>query len=119
MSSTKLIKEKLEEKETVFVANYLEMENASLLFLSEKEAKFGTLAVAIPPTGKKLGPPISSALLGDKNVIVARLLAERLAGKLKKLALVSVFIESVDEREAGPILIRLVDKTLAKRRGEK
>lgn len=117
MSSAKLIQEKIEEKETVFMADYLEMENASLLFISEKKSKFGTLAVALPQTGKKIGPPISSALLGDKNVIVARLLAERLAEKLKKLALVSVFIETVDEREAGPVLIRLVDKTLAKRSG--
>lgn len=99
------------------MANYLELENASLIFLSEKEAKFGTLAAAIPQTGGKIGPSVSSALIGDKNVIVARLLAERLAGKLKKLALVSVFLETVNEIEAGPILIRLIDKVLAKRSG--
>ncbi len=99
------------------MANYLEMENASLLFFSEKEAKFGTLAVAIPQIGKKIGPPLSSALLGDKNVIVARLLAEHLAEIRKKLALVSVFIETVDEREVAPNLIKLVDKILAKRSG--
>lgn len=117
LSNAKFVQEKTEEKGTLFLASYLEMKNASLIFLSEGEDRFGTLAVAIPQTGKKIGPPLSSTLLGDRNVMVARLLAERLAEKRSKLALVSVFIETVNEREAGPILVRLLEKALRKMEG--
>ena len=117
LSNAKFVQEKTEEKGIPFSAKYLEMKNASLIFLSEGEDRFGTLAVAIPQTGKKIGPPLSSTLLGDRNVMVARLLAERLAEKRSKLALVSVFIETVNEREAGPILVRLLEKALRKMEG--
>jgi len=119
LSDAKFVQEKMEEKGISFSAKYLEMKNASLVFLSEGEDRFGTLAVAIPQTGGKIGPPLSSTLLGDRNVMVARLLAERLAEKRNKLALVSVFIETINERDAGPILLRLLEKTLEKRRVEK
>jgi len=119
LSNAKFVQEKMEEKGIHLSAKYLEMKNASLIFLSEGEDRFGTLAVAIPQTGGKIGPPLSSALLGDKNVMIARLLAERLAEKSNKLALVSVFIETFNERDAGPNLLRLLEKTLEKRRAEK
>jgi len=118
LSNAKFVQEKIEEKGIPFSAKYLEMKNASLVFLSEGEDRFGTLAVAIPQTGGKIGPPLSSALLGDKNVMVARLLAEHLAEKRNKLALVSVFIETINERDAGPILLRLLEKTIEKRKVE-
>lgn len=114
MSQAKIIQETTKERDTLFLATYLEMKNANLIFLSEKEGRLGTLAVAIPQTRKIIGPPLSSILLGDRNVMVARLLAERLAGKMNKIALVSIFIKTIDEREAGPILLRLLEKTLRK-----
>lgn len=117
LSNAKFVQERIEEKGVTFSAKYLEMKNASLIFLSEGEDRFGTLAVAIPQTRGKIGPPLSSTLLGDRNVMVARLLAESLAEKTKKLALVSVFIETIKERDAGPILLRLLEKTLRKTEG--
>ena len=114
LSLVKFVQEKMEENGKLFLATYLEMKNASLIFLSEREDRFGTLAVAMPQVGKVLGPALSSNLLGDRNVMVARLLAERLAQKSNKLALVSVSIETLGEMEAGPILLRLVEKTLSK-----
>jgi hypothetical protein len=46
--------------------------------------------------------------------MIARILAERLAERMKKIALVSVFTKTFREREAGPILLKLMDKTFRK-----
>lgn len=116
MPRAKIVEEKIEEKGMLFFALYLGTKNASLILLSEGDDRLGTLAVAIPQAPKMVGPPLSSILLGDRNVTIARVLAERLAAKMNKIALVSVFIETVDEWEAGPVLLKLVEKTL--KRGE-
>lgn len=119
MSRAKVFQERIVEMDKPFLAVYVETKNASLALLSEEEDQLGTLAVAIPQTQKIVGPPLSSVLLGDRNIITARLLAERLAEKIKKIALVSVFIKTVDEREAGPILLKLFEKTVGKEGSEK
>jgi hypothetical protein len=93
---------------------YIETKNATQLFLSEGEDKLGTLAVAIPQPQNLVGSPLSSILLGDRNMMIARALAEILAQKTKKIGLVSVFIKSVTEQGAAPILRRLMEKTLKK-----
>jgi len=68
--------------------------------------------VALPQAERLLGPPVSSVLLGDRNIIVARMLAERLAAKTGKIALASVFTRKLAEREAGPIFLKLFDKAM-------
>jgi hypothetical protein len=112
MSRARIVQEKIVERDTAFLAIYLETKNASLVLLSEGEDQLGTLAVAIPQAQKMVGPPLSSVLLGDRNMIIARVLAERLAGKTKKIALVSVFSKTVSEREAGAIFLKLIKKTV-------
>jgi len=119
MSHAKVVREKIKERDKLFSALYLEVENAGLILLSEGEDRLGTLAVAIPQTQKMVGPPLSSILLGDRNVVTARLFAERLAAKKNKIALASVFIKSIVEREVGPILVRLFEKTVKKEEREK
>lgn len=119
MSSAKIVQEKIEENNKLFSAVYLETKNACLILLSEGEDRLGTLAVAIPQKQKMVGPPLSSILLGDRNVITARLFAERLAQKMNKIGLASIFIKSIDEREAGPILVKLFEKTLKKEENKK
>jgi len=114
LSQTKVIQEIIEKEDISFISTYFEMKNASLIFISEMEGQLGTLAIAIPQTRKIIGPPLSSILLGDRNIMVARLLAERLSQKMNKIALVSIFIKTVNEKEAGPILMRLLEKTLRK-----
>ncbi|MEM2936314.1 MAG: proteasome assembly chaperone 4 family protein [Candidatus Bathyarchaeia archaeon] len=114
MSQVKVLREKMKEKDTIFMSTYLIMRNASLIFLSEEEDRLGTLAVAMPQTGGRLGPPLSSVLLGERNVMLARILAERLAKETGKLALVSVFVQTFIEGEVGPILVKLLEKTLRK-----
>jgi hypothetical protein len=70
--------------------------------------------VAIPQPEKLIGSPLSSILLGDRNTMIARVLAELLATQTKKISLVSVFIKSVNEQEAVPILRKLLEKSLKK-----
>jgi hypothetical protein len=114
VSRAKIVKEEIVERDTTFFAVYIETENANQLFLSEGEDRLGTLAVAIPQKQKLVGPPLSSVLLGDRNMMVARVLAELLAQKTSKIGLVSVFTKSVSEQEAAPILRKLLEKTLKK-----
>ena len=114
MSRAKIVKEEIVERDTSFFAVYIETENASLILMSEAEDKLGTLAVAIPQPQKLVGPPLSSILLGDRNITIARVLAELLAQNTKKIALVSVFTKTVSEQEAAPILRKLMEKTLRK-----
>ncbi len=112
MSRAKIFKEELIERDTRFLAVLVETENANQLFLSEGEDKLGTLAVAIPQPQKLVGIPLSSILLGDRNRMISRVLAELVAQKTKKISLVSVFIKSINEQEAAPILRKLVEKTI-------
>ena len=114
MSRAKIVKEEIVERDASFLAIYLETKNSSLLLMSEGEDQLGTLAVAIPQPQKLVGPPLSSILLGDRNVMIARVLAELLAKNTQKIALVSVFIKTFEEKEAAPILRKLMDKVLKK-----
>ena len=118
MPHAKITKEELKENDHLFVALHMETQNANLILLSEGEDQLGTLAVALPQQQKMLGPPLSSVLLGDKNVILARMMAERLAAQTGKIALASVFVKTLAEREAGPILLKLFDKTMKKQEEE-
>jgi len=114
LSRAKIVKEEMVERDTTFLALHIETENANQLFLSEGEDRLGTLAVALPQQQKLVGPPLSSILLGDRNMMIARILAEHLAQNTKKIALVSVFTKTVSEQEAAPILRKLMDKVLKK-----
>lgn len=118
MQRAKVTQEKLKERENVFVALRVETPNANLLLLSQDEDQLGTLAVALPQSQKLIGPPLSSVLLGDKNIILARAMAERLAAKTGKIALTSVFIKTLSEREVGPVLLKLFDKTIQPKQEE-
>jgi hypothetical protein len=119
LSRAKVVKEEIVEGDTTFLALYLETKNSSFLLMSEGEDRLGTLAVAIIQPQKLVGPPLSSILLGDRNIMVARLLAELLAKNTNKIALVSVFTKTLDEKEAAPILKKLMEKTLRKEEGGK
>jgi hypothetical protein len=109
-----IVKKKLVRGNNTFFSILIETGNANQLFLSETEDKLGTLAIAIPKTDILVGPPLSSILLGDRNTMIARVLAELLAQKTKKIGLVSVFIKTVNEQEAAPVLKELMDNTLKK-----
>ncbi|MCW3977181.1 MAG: hypothetical protein NWE77_04540 [Candidatus Bathyarchaeota archaeon] len=114
MKRAEMVKEEMKENDKLFVSLHLETKNAHLMFLSEDGDRLGTLAIAIPQTHKLLGPPLSSILLGERNTITARLLAEQLAKRTMKIALVSVFAKTLTEKEAGTAFLKLFRKTLEK-----
>ncbi|MCW4019985.1 MAG: proteasome assembly chaperone 4 family protein [Candidatus Bathyarchaeota archaeon] len=115
MSQAKITREEIKEAGTTFSAVLIETNNAYIMLLSEGEVNLGTLAVSLPQKPGMIGPPLSSTLLGERNSMLARMLAERLAKKMERMVLVSVFVKTMDAREAGPILLRLSDKLLKKR----
>jgi hypothetical protein len=108
----KVVKEEIVEQNVRFLAVYLEAKNSCLVLLSEKEDKLGTLAIAVPKPKDLLGPPSSSILVGDKNSVLARVFAEYLAGVKEKIVLVSVYLESMDERQAQSALKKLVERVV-------
>jgi len=110
MERAKIVKEEIVEQNMHFLAIYMETKNACLVLLSEREDKLGTLAVAVPKTGEIPGPVSSSVLLGDKNAISARMFAEYMASRKKKIALVSVYLETLNEMQAQSIFMRLIEK---------
>ena len=114
MQRAKIVKEEMKENGKLFSALHVETKNANLILLSEGEDKLGTLAVALPQAQRMLGPPLSSILLGERNIIIARLLAEQLAKITEIIALVSVFAKTLTEREASSVFLKLFKKTLEK-----
>jgi len=83
-----------------------------MVMLSEKEDKLGTLAIAVPKAKDTVGTVTSSVLLGDRNVISARMFAEYVASKKGKIALVSVYLDKVGEIQAQEFFIHLIDKII-------
>lgn len=110
LERARVVKDEIVEQSTRFLAVYLEAKNSCMVLLSEREDKLGTLAIAVPKPKDLLGPPSSSILLGDKNAISARIFAEHLAAKKEKIALVSVYLETMDERQAQSVFKRLIEK---------
>ncbi len=94
----------------------METKNAVLVLLSEGEDQLGTLAASVPSTsGFQAQPTLSSLLLGERNAVTARMLAERLAAKTGKIGLASVYVRSVSETEVTPVLVRLFEKVTSDR----
>jgi hypothetical protein len=110
MERAKVVKDELVEQDVHFLAVYLETKNSCLILLSENEDRLGTLAVAIPKPPDTPGLPSSSVILGNRNVISARMFAEYLASKKGKIAIVSVYLEKMDELQAQAIFKRLIER---------
>ena len=114
MERAKIVKDEIIEQNTHFLALYMETKNSCLILLSENEDKLGTLAIAVPKPRDLLGPASSSVLLGDKNAISARMFAEYLASRKEKIALVSIYLETIDEVQAQSIFMKLIEKVVHK-----
>ena len=112
MERAKVVKEELLEQDTRFLAVYVEAKNSCMIMLSEKEDKLGTLAIAVPKPKDMVGAATSSVLLGDRNVISARMFAEYVAAKKGKIALVSVYLDKLDEMQAQAFFMHLIEKLI-------
>lgn len=108
-----VIKEAITERETQFLAVYVEAKNSVLILLSENEDKLGTLAIAVPKPNDTLGVVASSSVLvGSKNEISARMFSEYVAAKKGKIAMVSVYLDKFTEVQAQAFFKRLIEKVL-------
>jgi hypothetical protein len=107
-----VIKEELSEKDTRFLAVYVEAKNSCLILLSEKEDKMGTMAIAVPRGNQQLGTASSSILVGERNIISARMFAEYVASRKNKVAMVSVYLEKFDEMQAQSFFMKLLEKVM-------
>ena len=112
MERARVVKDEIFEQNTHFLAVYLETKNSCLILLSEKEDKLGTLAIAVPKQKEMLGPATSSILLGDRHAISARMFAEYVAAKKGKMALVSIYLETMDEMQAQSFFKRLIERVV-------
>lgn len=112
MERATVVKDEIIEQNVHFLAVYVETKNSCLVLLSENEDKLGTLAIAVPKPQDLLGPPSSSVILGDRNVISARMFAEHLASRKKKIAVVSVYLKTIDETQARSIFQKLIEKVI-------
>jgi len=112
MERAKVVKEELQQQDTRFLAVYVEAKNSCMIMLSENEDKLGTLAIAVPKPKDLMGSVTSSVLLGDKNVISARMFAEYVASKKGKIAMVSVYLDKVTELQAQSFFMHLIDKLI-------
>ena len=112
MERANVVKEELLQQDTRFLAVYVEAENSIMIMLSEKEDKLGTLAIAVPKPKDTLGTVTSSVLLGDRNVISARMFAEYVASKKGKIAMVSVYLDKITEIQAQEFFMHLIDKLI-------
>lgn len=98
----------MEVNSRTFRVNYSGLENAVIAFFFEDRMRLGTLAIAMPGTDE-VAVGRSSVLVGGKFLMTSRALAERLAGKSGRIALVSLFTE-LDEAEAFRIYAKLLEK---------
>jgi len=99
----------LQVNSRTFRLNFGQLENAIIAFFFEDRRRLGTVAIAMPGSGE-VAVGRSSVLVGGKYMMTTRALAEKLAGKTGKMAVVSLFTE-LDETEALRIYNRLLDKT--------
>ncbi|MBS7649197.1 hypothetical protein KEJ17_06125 [Candidatus Bathyarchaeota archaeon] len=117
MGEAKVFREEATENGIRLSAIVIELGNSYLVLLSEgEEDNLGTLSVSILTKPEISRMPISSTLLGERNVIIARSIAERFAAATGKMALVSVFVKTLDEARAGQVFVRLLEKILRRRR---
>ena len=98
----------LEVGTRTFRANLGQLENAVIAFLFENRMRLGTLAIAMPGL-REVAAGRSSVLIGGRYLMTSRALAEKLAAKSGRIALVSLFTE-LDEAEALRVYTKLLDK---------
>lgn len=110
LERAKVVKEEILENDMRFLGVYVEAKNSAMIMLSEREDKLGTLAIAVPKPNDLVGAATSSVLLGDKNVISARMFAEYVAAKKGKIAIVSVYLEKIGEIQAQEFFMHLIKK---------
>jgi len=103
--------EEIEKQDFKFVVDFLNLENAIIAFFNEKDSvNLGTVAVAVPQYDSKVC--VSSILLGERNVLLTKTLAETLAHSYNKMTLVSTHFQEIKDHKIGALILRLAKKML-------
>ena len=118
MSEINVVREDVVDGEIKFTAKLFEVENAVIAFFDEEGSmKIGTLTIAIPQfSGASC---ISSVLLGDRNTLVTKVLAEQLVRAFNKIALVSSHLTVIQENRTNTLLISLAKKLCDKAKSQR
>jgi hypothetical protein len=105
----KVLSDKIKEGTVNVQGTLLDIENAIIAFFDEKgSTRLGTLSIAVPQHDGKTC--ISSVLLGDRNVLITKILAEQLAKHFTKIALVSTHFAEITENQKRAVLINLAQR---------
>jgi hypothetical protein len=110
MERARIARNEVVDHDKRFLTVCVEAQNSWFVLLSEREDKLGTLAIAVPKPENTMGVPPSSIVVGDRYTVSARMFAEGLAELKKKIALLSVYLESVEEKQAHSIFRKLIEK---------
>jgi hypothetical protein len=101
--------QKLSEGDITFYLTFIEIENAVFAFYTTTDnPKLGTLAVAIPQP--KDGLSVSSVLLGERNRILTKILAERLSQSVNKITIASTHLDEISDNRSGRLLLQLTQQ---------
>ncbi|MDQ1279806.1 MAG: hypothetical protein QG670_1068 [Thermoproteota archaeon] len=99
----------IEEREFKFTASLIKLENAVFIFFDNKgNSKLGTLSIAMPQFDGKTC--ISSIILGTRNEVLTKILAEYFAKTFNSIALVSTHFTEISESKVSSILLKLAEK---------
>jgi hypothetical protein len=106
-----MFKEEITEGEYSFSASIIQLENAIFVVFDERgQTNIGTLAVALPPKRDVREPSISSILIGDRNIILTKLLAESAASLFGQMAFTSTHFEEINDTKISRMLLELLKK---------
>ncbi|MEM3737000.1 MAG: hypothetical protein QXJ75_02760 [Candidatus Bathyarchaeia archaeon] len=109
-----MIKASVEGEGRRFSTILVEFVNVVFGFFYEgEEEKVGTMAISLPKT--RTTPATSSIVMGAKNTVPARMLAEFLAQKYAKIAFASVFTYREDDFATNRWLLKLAREIETKR----
>ena len=110
----KSFSEEIDESGLQYSSILFKLSNAVLVFFYEKgeNVRLGTLAVAMPQFEGKTC--ISSILLGERNMVITKILAERVSNLYNGIALVSTHLPQIQETESSSVLMKLTQKILDK-----
>ena len=80
------------------------------MFDELKQAKIGTLGVALPPKREVREPSVSSILIGDRNIIFTKLLAESAASLFRQMVFTSTHFDEIKDTKISRMLLELLKK---------
>lgn len=96
------------------------LENGSLVLVSDGGQRFGTIAVGVPSPFSEVSPVATSCVVGTRFQAEARAIADIAAQKLGGIVVVNLFLSREHEGEVGAVLsaVRLVLMEMESRRSD-